>query len=206
MWWNTSTNKLNRYKYAGGVYSWEEITDKTATDAYANASTAQDTADRKRQVFVSQPTPPYDVGDLWDRGPTTGIYRCATAKAAGQSYAGGDWQVVADLTGNNEAASISNQGNFATLDQITLDNVSTYIASGAIGNAYIGNVIQSSNYNATNKTGWKIDKSGAMDMNNATFRGTLDVGGSSGNRLNITSDKIEVWEGTTLRVRLGKLS
>ena len=76
---------------------------------------------------------------------------------------------------------------------------------GAIGNAYIGNVIQSTNYNAANKTGWKIDKTGAMDMNNATFRGTLDVGGTSGNRLVITSDKIEVWEGTTLRVRLGNL-
>lgn len=205
MWWRTDQNKLYRYKYAGGVYSWEQITDQTATDAYSNAATAQDTADRKRQVFVSQPTPPYDVGDLWDRGPTTGIYRCAREKAAGQTFSGSDWQVVADLTGNNEAASISNQGNFATLDQITAQNISTYIASGAIGNAYIGNVIQSTNYSA-GSDGWKIDKTGQMEMNNATFRGTLDVGGTSGSRLVIKSDRIEVYENNTLRVRLGNLS
>lgn len=204
MWWNTNTLKLSRYKYSGGTYSWEEITDKTATDAYNNASTAQDTADRKRQVFVAQPAPPYDVGDLWDRGATTGIWRCNTARASG-NFVATDWQVIADKTGSNTAASISNQGNFATLDQVTADNISTYIASAAIGFAYIADDIQSTDYSA-GSAGWKIAKGGAMEMNNATFRGTLDVGAATGNRLNITSDKIEVWEGTTLRVRLGKLS
>jgi hypothetical protein len=206
MWWNTNQNKLYRYKHSGGVFSWEQITDQTATDAYTNAANAQDTADRKRTVFVARPVPPYDVGDLWDRGETVGLYRCIQAKTASQSYAGVDWAVVADLTGNNEAASIANQGEFATLDKITASNISTYIADAAITNAYIGNTIQSADWNAANKTGWRIKKDGAMVMNNATFRGTLDVGGGTGNRLNITSDKIEVWEGTTLRVRLGKLS
>ena len=130
MWWKTDEDELYRYAYVNGAYEWAEMTSQTAKDAFADAATAQDTADRKRQVFVSQPTPPYDVGDLWDRGATTGIWRCATAKTATQSYAGADWQVVADKTGSNEAASISNQGNFATLDQITDGNISTYIASG----------------------------------------------------------------------------
>lgn len=45
----------------------------------------------------------------------------------------------ADKTSANIAAGISGQGSFATLDQITAANVSTYIASAAIKSAQIGN-------------------------------------------------------------------
>lgn len=43
----------------------------------------------------------------------------------------------ADVTGSNTAAAIAGQGNFATLDQITPSNISTYMAGVAIGTAYI---------------------------------------------------------------------
>ena len=80
------------------------------------------------------------------------------------------------------------------------------IADGAIQNAKIGNVIQSSNY-ASGTAGWKIDKTGQIEANDATFRGTLDVANaSSGSRLKITSTKIEVFDGSTLRVKIGDLS
>ena len=80
------------------------------------------------------------------------------------------------------------------------------IANGAIENAKIGNVIQSANYSA-GTAGWKIDKTGQIEANNATFRGTLDVSNaSSGSRLKITSTKIEVFDGSTLRVKIGDLS
>ena len=80
------------------------------------------------------------------------------------------------------------------------------IQDAAITNAKIGNTIQSSAYSA-GTAGWKIDKTGAMEMNNATFRGTLDVTSSaSGSRLVIDGDKIEVYEGSTLRVKLGNLA
>jgi len=46
----------------------------------------------------------------------------------------------ADVTANNTAAAIANQGNFATLDQISAANISTYIASAAIQDAYIANL------------------------------------------------------------------
>ncbi len=80
------------------------------------------------------------------------------------------------------------------------------VNDAAITNAKIGNTIQSAAYSA-GSAGWKIDKTGAMEMNNATFRGTLDVANaSSGSRLKISSDKIEVYNGSTLRVKLGNLS
>ena len=79
------------------------------------------------------------------------------------------------------------------------------IADGNITNAKIANTIESSSYSA-GTAGWKIDKAGQMEMNNATFRGTLDVGGSASNRMNISSTKIEIYNSGTLRVKIGDLS
>jgi len=215
MWWqatnadNEAVNKLSRYKYEDSVYSWEALTDQAAVDAYSLASTAKDTADGKRRVFITTPTVPYDEGDLWDRGSATGLYRATASKVSPAVYSGDDWQVIADKTGDNVAASISSQGNFATLDKVTAANISTYIAGAAITNAYIGNTIQSASYKAATEVGgpagWKIDKTGAMEMNNATFRGTLDIDAGTGSRLVITDSRIEVYQGSTLRVRLGEL-
>ena len=89
MWFNSSTNTLKRYS---SEYQWVEIHDQTAIDAYNTASTAKDTADGKRRVFVVQPYPPYDVGDLWVNG--TDLRRCATAKASGGSYNVNDWVIA----------------------------------------------------------------------------------------------------------------
>ena len=48
------------------------------------------------------------------------------------------------------------------------------IANGSIDNAKIGNIIQSADYVA-GSAGWKINKTGQMEMNNATFRGALSA-------------------------------
>lgn len=79
------------------------------------------------------------------------------------------------------------------------------IADANITNAKIANTIESSSY-SVGSAGWKIDKAGQMEMNNATFRGTLDVGGSASNRMNISSTKIEIYNSGTLRVKIGDLS
>lgn len=47
-------------------YTWSLVTDTDAQNAYVAALNAQDLADAKRRVFVTQPTSgPYDIGDLW---------------------------------------------------------------------------------------------------------------------------------------------
>ena len=79
------------------------------------------------------------------------------------------------------------------------------IADGNITNAKIANTIESSSYSA-GSAGWKIDKAGQMEMNNAIFRGTLAVGGTASNRMNISSTKIEIYNSGTLRVKIGDLS
>lgn len=52
---------------------------------------------------------------------------------------------------------------------ITLANVGTYIGTGAITNAYIGNFIQSSNY-SPGSDGWQIDKGGSAEFNTLIVR------------------------------------
>ena len=109
---------------------------------------------------------------------------------------------IADLA--VETAKIKD-ANITTAKIANLAVTTAQIGNAAITNAKIGDTIQSASYNA-GSAGWKIDKTGQMEMNNATFRGTLDVGGSSGSRVKITSDKIEVYNGSTLRVKIGNLA
>ncbi len=95
-WYNTSARRLYRYTYTRqNGFVWEEITNQTAIDAAAAAAAAQDTADGKRRVFVTQPTTPYDVGDLWTDG--NDLYRCNNARATG-SYVASDWGKATNYT------------------------------------------------------------------------------------------------------------
>lgn len=98
LWYNTSAKTLWRYVYSSQLDTgfWSPIEDQKAIDAHEAASKAQDTADSKRRVFVSEPYGPYDVGDLWLRSWTdsTGVarkdlYRCITARSSG--YKTNDW-------------------------------------------------------------------------------------------------------------------
>jgi hypothetical protein len=84
---------------------------------------------------------------------------------------------------------------------------SAKIVDGAITNAKIANIIQSADYVAGSK-GWKIDKSGQMEMNNATFRGTLDIkSAASGERMEIKNNVIKIYDANNIvRVQLGNLN
>lgn len=88
MWFRTDKNTLWRYS---GSYTWQQIQDQKAIDAYNAASKAQDTADGKRRVFVSTPKPPYDIGDLWVDGKD--LRRCITKRTTG-SYIANDWVIA----------------------------------------------------------------------------------------------------------------
>jgi hypothetical protein len=61
---------------------------------------------------------------------------------------------------------------------ITSANISTYIGAGVIGNAYIGQYIQSVSY-TPGVSGWQLDKNGSMELNSAFFRGDIDTNGDA---------------------------
>ena len=86
-----------RWEYVGGEYRWSLIEDVEVAKALADAAKAQDTADKKRRVFTSQPIPPYDVGDLWTQGPNGDLMRCNTKRESG-SFSAPDWGLASKYT------------------------------------------------------------------------------------------------------------
>ena len=79
-------------------FEWVKISDSDIEAALREAGDAWDLADKKRRVFVTQPTPPYDVGDLWAQGGQGDLKRCVTAKTATQSYDPTDWVLATKYT------------------------------------------------------------------------------------------------------------
>lgn len=119
--WNTDELKNNHlgdtyydqdtgcaYRFAKNSdgYTWQKIDDSDVTEALAIANAAKDTADRKRQVFVEQPLPPYDVGDLWIKNEE--LYRCQTTKASDEIFEENDWIIAVKYTDDTVANQVGN--------------------------------------------------------------------------------------------------
>lgn len=86
-----------RFMQDGATWKWQLVQDTDITLALAAAEKAQDTADHKRRVFVVQPEPPYDIGDLWTQGSNGDLMRCKVARASG-SYSVDDWEKASKYT------------------------------------------------------------------------------------------------------------
>lgn len=86
-----------RFMQDRATWKWQLVQDTDITLALAAAEKAQDTADHKRRVFVVQPEPPYDIGDLWTQGSNGDLMRCKVARASG-SYSEEDWEKASKYT------------------------------------------------------------------------------------------------------------
>lgn len=86
-----------RFMQDGATWKWQLVQDTDITLALAAAEKAQDTANHKRRVFVVQPEPPYDIGDLWAQGSNGDLMRCKVARASG-SYDSSDWEKASKYT------------------------------------------------------------------------------------------------------------
>ena len=86
-----------RFMQDGATWKWQLVQDTDITLALAAAEKAQDTANHKRRVFVVQPEPPYDIGDLWSQGFNGDLMRCKVARASG-SYDSSDWEKASKYT------------------------------------------------------------------------------------------------------------
>ena len=111
LYYDNKTGKAYRFAKDGNTYKWTIITDTDISKALSDASKAQETADGKMKVFSTQPTPPYQVGDIWVNAtyPTDGstykneVLRCQTKKAAGSQFAIGDWIKASKYTDDTVA-------------------------------------------------------------------------------------------------------
>ena len=185
MWYNSSTKLLKCYRqtfrFVNGmgtvVYIWQTIEDKKAIDAYDAASKAQDTADGKRRVFVAQPYPPYDVGDLWVDGKE--LRRCITARASG-SWNTNDW-VVAVYYDNTQTTI---DGGIVTSGTIQVAGDNKSILAGITGNGTASDSIRfwaGASFENRKTAPFRVMQDGSVVMSKAQVDGVINaISGSIG--------------------------
>lgn len=111
LYYDNKTGKAYRFAKDGNTYKWTIITDTDISKALSDASKAQETADGKMKVFSTQPTPPYQLGDIWVNAtyPSDGstykneVLRCQTKKATGSQFVIGDWIKASKYTDDTVA-------------------------------------------------------------------------------------------------------
>ena len=111
LYYDNKTGKAYRFAKDGNTYKWTIITDTDIAKALSDASKAQETADGKMKVFSAQPTPPYQLGDIWVNAtyPSDGstykneVLRCQTDKKAGSQFAIADWIKASKYTDDTVA-------------------------------------------------------------------------------------------------------
>ena len=111
LYYDNKTGKAYRFAKDGNTYKWTIITDTDIAKALSDASKAQETADGKMTVFATQPTPPYQVGDIWVNATYLSdgsnykneVLRCQTDKKAGSQFAIGDWIKASKYTDDTVA-------------------------------------------------------------------------------------------------------
>ena len=153
LWVDTDdNNKLHRYNGS----AWVNIQDASitaaqadASQALANAATAQSTADGKIITFVQDSAPTAEgIGDLWmDTNDNNKLHRWSGSAWTTYAQDSADWSRVfganrpsdnADVTSNNpQAPSWLTSPVVWGGNQITPANISTYIADLAVDTLYI---------------------------------------------------------------------
>ncbi len=104
LYYDQDTGFAYRFSLTDGVYTWVKLLDNDVAEALALANSAQDTADSKRRVFVAQPTPPYDNGDLWFKNQE--IYICQISKAETETYDEKDFIIATKYTDDTVATQV----------------------------------------------------------------------------------------------------
>ena len=167
LYYDNKTGKAYRFAKDVNVYKWTIITDTDIAKALSDASKAQETADGKMKVFSAQPTPPYQLGDIWVNAtyPSDGstykneVLRCQTDKKAGSQFAIVDWIKASKYTDDTVAnaakkaaedaqkaaqtaqTNITNLDNTVTTNKKAFDN---YVTDGYLEPSEIAAMAQDS--------------------------------------------------------------
>ena len=167
LYYDNKTGKAYRFAKDGSTYKWTIITDTDIAKALSDASRAQETADGKMKVFSAQPTPPYQLGDIWVNAtyPSDGstykneVLRCQTDKKAGSQFAIADWIKASKYTDDTVAnaakkaaeeaqkAAQTAQTNVTNLDKTVTNNkkaFDSYVTDGYLEPSEIAAMAQDS--------------------------------------------------------------
>ena len=83
------------------TFAWSQIPDSDASAALAAAQNAQSLANSKRRIFTSQPTVPYDVGDMWiDTVNGEKVIKYSSTTRSTGNYTASDWSVASTAVNN----------------------------------------------------------------------------------------------------------
>ena len=179
MWYNSTTKELKCYRknvfvLSGNkvsIFMWVKIEDQKALDAYEAASKAQDTADGKRRVFVAQPYPPYDVGDLWVDGKE--LRRCITARETG-AWNVLDW-VVAVYYDNTQTTI---DGGIVTSGTIQVAGDNKSILAGITGQGTTSDSIRfwaGASFENRASAPFRVLQDGSVVMSKANVEGIINA-------------------------------
>ena len=131
-YWKT-TGYAYRFMQDGATWKWQLIQDNDISKALATAEKAKDTADGKRRTFVVQPSPPYDIGDLWSQEGGD-ILTCVVSRSQGSVYVSSDWRKLNKYTDDTTANKAFEAASLAKNMTLQLSNDMQTIASDADGN------------------------------------------------------------------------
>ena len=110
LFYDNSSGTTYEFTEDNGTYLWLQIENSLMSEILSMANAAQDTADNKRRVFVTQPSPPYDTGDLWLNNQE--LYICQIARQTG-NYIDGDFIIATKYTDDTVALSAKQTAELA---------------------------------------------------------------------------------------------
>lgn len=94
-YYDKDSGNVYQLVFENDVYSWNLIDDDNLRNSLAIANSSADAFDNKRNLYYDEPSPPYDVGDVWyDNGQ---IKRCRASRSA-DNYSKADWCLQKDYT------------------------------------------------------------------------------------------------------------
>ena len=156
----------------------------------------------KARTFITQPTVPYSVGDIWKNGTST--YICKTQRVAG-SFTASEWDKVGDVTSENTAA------NSNALGGTTASTINTNITNADTKATNAASTATAADTKATAAdTKATLAQSAANSANNQVnawkFTGTTDIDGGKIRADTVTAVQIDVAELSAISANLGTLT
>ena len=176
---------------ATGTWKWQLIQDTDITKALAAAEKAQDTADGKRRVFVVQPAPPYDIGDLWVQGGDGDIMRCKTARSESATFSETDWEKASKYTDDTKANEVKKELDALGEDlQAQIDGkIETYNQSVNPAGAWTTDELKA---NHKGDLWYNPDEQETKRWNGSAWEKLSDADAISANNLAITKKRVFV--------------
>lgn len=114
-----------RFFKDGETWKWQLVQDTDVTKALQEAANAQHTADGKSRTFISEPVPPYDVGDQWYRGENSTLV-CTNSRNGG-AFDMSDWDKLDNYADGKETI-------YSVQSQYYLSSSSTSLKDGEWSN------------------------------------------------------------------------